>query len=131
MAQLQLDSFWFSTLLSHNSSSPFPNYHYGYGQGLVRQKIEGSGTAFLGATGTIVQKILKPGETMIMDNNCILAYAESCTFDVSRTGGIIGMIGGGEGIFNASVTGPGLCVVQSMNMCMLLESLAADKIYRR
>ena len=85
----------------------------------------------MGATGTIVQKVLKPDETMLMDNNCILAYAESCKFDVSRTGGLVGMFGGGEGIFNASITGPGLCVVQSMNMCVLLESLAADKIYRR
>jgi len=101
------------------------------GMGLVRQKIEGTGTAFLGATGTIVQKVLAQNEVMLCDTNCILAYAESCTFDIKKTGGIVNWIGGGEGFFNSSVKGPGLVVVQSMNMLMLLEALAADKMYRR
>jgi len=101
------------------------------GMGLVRQKIEGTGTAFLGATGTIVQKVLTHDEVMLCDTNCILAYAESCTFDIKKTGGIVNWIGGGEGFFNSSIKGPGLVVVQSMNMCMLLEALAADKMYRR
>ena len=100
-------------------------------QGLVRQKITGSGTAFLGATGTIVEKVLAEGEVMLMDTNCILAYAESCTFDLKKTGGIVNWIGGGEGFFNSSLKGPGLVVAQSMNMCLLLESLAAEKMYRR
>lgn len=101
------------------------------GMGLIRQKIEGTGTAFLGATGTIVQKVLADKETMIMDTNCLLAYASSCTFDLKRTGGILNMVGGGEGIFNSSITGPGLVIVQSMNKQLLLDSLAANKIYRR
>jgi len=101
------------------------------GMGLVRQKIVGTGTAFLGGTGTIVQKVLRANETILIDTNCLLAYAETCKFDIKRTGGIVGMIGGGEGIFNATITGPGLVVVQSMNMKMLLECLAADKMYRR
>ena len=101
------------------------------GQGLVRQKIEGSGTAFLGATGTVVQKVLAENEVMLVDTNCLLAYAESCKFDIKQSGGIVGWIGGGEGIFNASVEGPGVVVVQSTNMCLFLEALAADKIYRR
>jgi uncharacterized protein (AIM24 family) len=46
-------------------------------------------------------------------------------------GGIVGMIGGGEGIFNSTITGPGLVIMQSMNVQLLLDSLAADKIYRR
>lgn len=101
------------------------------GMGLVRQKIVGTGTAFLGATGTIVQKVLGANETILVDTNCLLAYAETCTFDLKKTGGIVNWIGGGEGIFNSTITGPGLVVVQSMNMCMLLECLAADKMYRR
>ena len=106
-------------------------FNCGTRKGLVRQKLVGSGTAFLGATGTIVQKVLAEDEVMLMDTNCILAYAESCTFDLKKTGGIVNWIGGGEGFFNSSLKGPGLVVVQSMNMCLLLESLAADKMYRR
>lgn len=101
------------------------------GVGLVRQKITGTGTVFLGGTGTIVQKVLAPGEVMIIDTNCILAFAESCTLDIRRAGGIVGMIGGGEGIFNTTLTGPGLAVVQSMNKQLFLDALAANKIYRR
>jgi uncharacterized protein (AIM24 family) len=101
------------------------------GAGLVRQKIQGSGTVFLGATGTIVQKVLKPGEVMIMDTNCILAFSESCQLDIKRAGGVVGMIGGGEGIFNTTLTGPGLAIVQSMNKQLFLDALAANKMYRR
>ena len=68
---------------------------------------------------------------MLMDTNCILAYADTCTFDLKRAGGLVGMIGGGEGIFNSSLKGPGLVIVQSMNMKVMLECLAAEKMYRR
>lgn len=101
------------------------------GVGLIRQKISGTGTVFLGATGTIVQKVLAPGEIMIMDTNCILAFSESCQMDIKRSGGVIGMIGGGEGIFNTTLRGPGLAIVQSMNRFLFLQSLAANKMYRR
>eukprot|EP00543_Licmophora_paradoxa_P006672 CAMPEP_0202442644 /NCGR_PEP_ID=MMETSP1360-20130828/2032_1 /ASSEMBLY_ACC=CAM_ASM_000848 /TAXON_ID=515479 /ORGANISM="Licmophora paradoxa, Strain CCMP2313" /LENGTH=254 /DNA_ID=CAMNT_0049058063 /DNA_START=20 /DNA_END=784 /DNA_ORIENTATION=- len=101
------------------------------GTGLVRQKIEGSGTVFLAATGTIIQKVLAPGETIIIDTNCILAFSNSCQLDLKRAGGILGMVGGGEGIFNTTLTGPGLCFVQSMNETTFREALVANKIYRR
>ena len=91
----------------------------------------GTGTAFLGATGTIVQKVLDANETILIDTNCLLAYAETCTFDLKKTGGVMNWIGGGEGFFNSTIKGPGLVVVQSMNMVILLEALAADKMYRR
>jgi len=101
------------------------------GTGLVRQKIEGTGLALIAATGTIIQKVLAPGETMIIDTNCILAFAESCKLDIRRAGGIGGMIGGGEGIFNTTLTGPGLCLVQSMSEITFREALVANKLYRR
>lgn len=101
------------------------------GLGMVRQKLSGDGTAFLAATGTIVQKVLEPGETILVDTNCVLAFAETCKLDLRRAGGILGMVGGGEGIFNTTLTGPGLVIVQSMNEIMFKEALAADKMYRR
>ena len=101
------------------------------GMGLVRQKIEGSGTVFLEGTGTIVQKVLEIGETILVDTNCIMAYADSCTLDLRRVGGVLGMIGSGEGIFNTTLTGPGLVIVQSMNQKTFKEALAAKKLVRR
>jgi uncharacterized protein (AIM24 family) len=74
------------------------------GMGLIRQRLVGSGTAFISSTGTMVQKVLKPGETILVDTFCLLAYAGSCTFTLKRTGGILGMIGGGEGMSIVSVS---------------------------
>jgi len=97
----------------------------------VRQKIEGTGLALISANGTIIQKVLAPGETIIIDTNCILAFAESCKLDLRRAGGIGGMIGGGEGIFNTTLTGPGLVLVQSMNEVTFREALIATKLISR
>jgi uncharacterized protein (AIM24 family) len=62
------------------------------GTGLARQKLSGSGIALLGVTGTIVQKVLAPGEKMIIDTDCILAFSESCKLDIQRAGGIVSMV---------------------------------------
>lgn len=97
----------------------------------VRQKIEGNGLALIAANGTIIQKVLEAGETIIIDTNCVLAFAESCKLEVRRAAGIVGMVGGGEGIFNTTLTGPGLVLVQSMNEQTFKDALAAQKLYRR
>jgi uncharacterized protein (AIM24 family) len=101
------------------------------GLGLVRQKITGTGTVFLESTGTIVQKVLQAGETVLVDTECVLAFAQSCKLDLRRAGGVLGMLGGGEGIFNTTLTGPGLVIMVSMNQKVFLEALAAKKLYRR
>lgn len=101
------------------------------GTGLVRQKLKGSGTAFLAATGTIVQKVLAEGEIILADTNCILAFAKSVSIDVRKSGSIVGMFGGGEGIFNTVLKGPGLVLIQSMNEVTFKKSMQADKIWRR
>jgi uncharacterized protein (AIM24 family) len=101
------------------------------GFGLVRQKIKGTGTVFLESTGTIVQKVLQAGETVLVDTECVLAFASSCKLDIRRTGGILGILGGGEGIFNTTLTGPGLVVMVSMNQTVFREALVAKKLYRR
>ena len=101
------------------------------GLGLVRQKIEGDGTVFLAATGTMVQKVLAEGETILVDTNCVMAFAESCKMDLRRAGGVLGIVGGGEGFFNTTLTGPGLVIIQSMNQAVFKQALVAHKLYRR
>jgi len=101
------------------------------GVGLVRQKLKGTGTAFLTATGTIVQKSLADGEIFLADTDCILAFAKSVSIDIRKSGGIVGMIGGGEGIFNTVLTGPGLVLIQSMNETKFKKAMVANKMYRR
>ena len=87
--------------------------------------------ALIAANGTIIQKVLVAGESIIIDTDCILAFAESCKLDIRRAAGIVGMVGGGEGIFNTVLTGPGLVLVQSMNEQTFKDALAAQKLYRR
>lgn len=101
------------------------------GFGLVRQKIEGTGTVFLSSTGTIVQKVLIAGEVIVVDTNCIMAYADTCKLDVRRAGNLVGMVGGGEGIFLTTLTGPGLVIIQSMNVIDFRAAMVANKIVRR
>jgi uncharacterized protein (AIM24 family) len=101
------------------------------GLGLVRQKLEGDGTVFLAGTGTMVQKILAIGETILVDGNCVMAFADSCKMDLRRAGGVLGIVGGGEGFFNTTLTGPGLVIIQSMNDTVFREALVANKLYRR
>lgn len=101
------------------------------GLGLIRQKIVGTGTVFLAGTGTIVQKVLQADETILVDSNCVMAYADTCTLDLKRTGGVLGIVGSGEGFFNTTLKGPGLVIVQSMNEAVFLQAMTANKLYRR
>lgn len=82
------------------------------GMGFSQQKIVGNGVVFLCGSGTIVQKILGPGEKILIDTNCILAYSATCDLDIKMASrGFFGVVGGGEGLFNSSITGPGLVLV--------------------
>ena len=79
------------------------------GMGFAVQKIVGSGVVFLCASGTVVQKILGPGEKILIDTNCILAYSATCELDIQKASrGVMGFVGSGEGFFNSSITGPGI-----------------------
>lgn len=78
-----------------------------------------------------MEKVLAEGEVVVVDTNCVLAFAKTCKLDVKRAGNIVGMVGGGEGIFNTTLTGPGLVIMQSMNERLWLQAIAADKMYRR
>jgi len=101
------------------------------GTGFIRQTLEGTGTVFLAATGTIVQKVLEDDEVILVDGNCILAFAKSVDIDIRRAGSLVGMVGGGEGIFNTVLTGPGLVLIQSMDNNTFLQAMQANKMYRR
>ena len=85
------------------------------GAGFVRQELVGNGTVFLNATGTIMQKCLEPGEKIVVDTNCVLAWQSDVAMELQAAGGCCAMCLGGEGMFNTAFVGPGLVIVQSMN----------------
>ena len=90
------------------------------GLGFLLQSISGNGWAFLAAGGTVVQKVLQPGETLRVDTRSIVGFTANVDHDVTTTGSCGVMLCGGEGIFNARLTGmgpqPGLVLVQSMSL---------------
>ena len=84
------------------------------GEGFIMQKLEGTGMVFLHAGGTIVERILEPGEVLHVDTGCVVAFEQSVQFDVQQAGNIKTSLFGGEGLFFAVLQGPGKIWLQSL-----------------
>lgn len=84
------------------------------GEGFIMQKLEGDGWVFVHAGGTLVERELKAGERLDVDTGCVMAYHDSVSMDVKPVGGIKSMLFGGEGVFLATLTGPGTVWLQSL-----------------
>jgi uncharacterized protein (TIGR00266 family) len=94
------------------------------GEGFILQKITGPGTAFIHAGGDFIHFDLRAGETLQIDTGCIVAFDESVHYDIQFVGGIKTAIFGGEGLFLATLTGPGKVIVQSMTLSKLRREIA-------
>lgn len=86
------------------------------GQGLFLNTLHGSGMAFLNAGGTVLTKVLAPGEEMIIDKHGLLAMESTVTMDIRRTGGFLVCCCAGQGLFNTVLKGPGFVMVHSMSL---------------
>ena len=86
------------------------------GEGFIMQKIEGDGMAFVHSGGTLAKKELAPGEVMRIDTGCVVGYTQ----DVKNT------IFGGEGMFYATLRGPGTVFVQSLPFSRLAGRILAN-----
>ncbi|MGM0933907.1 MAG: TIGR00266 family protein [Bacteroidota bacterium] len=84
------------------------------GEGFIMQKIEGDGMAFVHAGGTMARKELRAGEKLKVDTGCIIGFTQTINYDIEFVGGIKNTIFGGEGLFFASLTGPGTVYIQSL-----------------
>src|SRR3546814_3967061 len=78
------------------------------------QKLEGDGGVFVHAGGTVMERQLAAGERIDVDTGCVVAYHASVDMDVKSVGGIKSMLFGGEGMFLATLTGPGTVWLQSL-----------------
>lgn len=94
------------------------------GEGFIMQKLEGDGLAFLHAGGTVVKKTLNQGEVLTVDTGCIVGMTSSVDYDIRFQKGIKNTLFGGEGLFLATLKGPGDVWIQSMPLSRL-----ADRIY--
>jgi uncharacterized protein (TIGR00266 family) len=78
------------------------------GEGFIMEKLEGDGMAFLHACGHVLKKELRAGETLKIDTGCIVGFTATVDYDIQFVGGIKNTIFGGEGLFFASLRGPGM-----------------------
>lgn len=95
------------------------------GEGFIMQKLEGDGLAFVHAGGTTLIKELAPGERLKVDTGCIIGFDSSVNYDIEFVGGIKNTIFGGEGLFFATLTGPGTVYIQSLPFSRLANRVIA------
>lgn len=93
------------------------------GEGFIMQKLEGDGLAFCHAGGHIIERELRPGETLRIDTGCIVAYTQDVQFDVQFIGGIRNTFFGGEGVFFAVLKGPGKVWLQTLPISRLASRI--------
>ncbi len=95
------------------------------GEGFIMQRLQGDGWTFLHAGGTIYERTLGPGEVLRVDTGCVVAFVQGVDFDIQFVGGIKSALFGGEGLFFATLRGPGRIWLQSLPLSRL-----ADRIVR-
>ncbi len=96
------------------------------GEGFIMQKLEGDGMAFIHAGGTLARKELASGEKLKVDTGCIVGFTKDVDYDIEFVGGIKNTIFGGEGLFYATLTGPGIVYIQSLPFSRLAGRIYAS-----
>jgi len=96
------------------------------GEGFIMQKLEGDGLAFVHAGGTLARKELASGEVLKVDTGCIVGFSQSVDYDIEFIGGIKNTVFGGEGLFYATLRGPGIVYIQSLPFSRLAGRIYAS-----
>jgi uncharacterized protein (TIGR00266 family) len=95
------------------------------GEGFILQRLQGDGWAFVHAGGTLEERTLAAGETLRVDTGCIVALTPSVDYDIQLAGGIKTVLFGGEGLFLATLRGPGKVWLQSLPFSRLASRIFA------
>lgn len=101
------------------------------GEGFIMQKLEGDGMAFVHAGGHVFERTLQPGELLKIDTGCIVAYTQTINYDIQFVGGIKNTLFGGEGLFFATLRGPGRVWLQTLPISRLAGRILAYGTYKR
>ena len=91
------------------------------GEGFILQRLQGNGLAFVHAGGTVVRRDLKQGESLRVDTGCLVALSETVDYDINFIGGVRNALFGGEGLFLATLRGPGTVFLQSLPFSRLAD----------
>jgi uncharacterized protein (TIGR00266 family) len=101
------------------------------GEGFIMQKLEGDGMAFVHAGGHVLERELQPGEMLKIDTGCIVAFTSTVSYDIQFVGGIKNTLFGGEGVFFATLRGPGKVWIQTLPISRLASRILAYGTYKR
>jgi uncharacterized protein (TIGR00266 family) len=101
------------------------------GEGFILQKLSGDGMAFVHAGGTLLKKDLAEGERLRVDTGCIAAFEERVDYDIEWIGGLKTALFGGEGLFFATLTGPGCVYMQTLPFSRLADRIISSSMINR
>lgn len=95
------------------------------GEGFIMQRLTGDGWAFIHAGGTLFERTLAPGEVLRVDTGCIVGFQPTVDYDIQLVGGVKTALFGGEGLFFATLRGPGKIWLQSLPFSRLAGRIVA------
>ena len=93
------------------------------GEGFILQRIQGSGIAFVHASGSVIERQLAAGEQLRVDTGCIVGFEEGVDYDIQMIRGVKSWLFGGEGLFYAMLRGPGRVWLQTLPFSRLANRL--------
>lgn len=95
------------------------------GEGFIMEKLEGDGMAFVHACGHVIERDLHPGELLKIDTGCIVGFTRTVDYDIQYVGGIKNTLFGGDGVFFATLRGPGKVWIQTLPISRLAARILA------
>ncbi len=95
------------------------------GEGFIMERLDGDGWAFVHAGGMLIERTLAPGEVLRVDTGCLVALQPSVNYDIEYVGRIKSALFGGEGVFFATLRGPGRIWLQSLPLSRLARRIVA------
>jgi uncharacterized protein (TIGR00266 family) len=94
------------------------------GEGFILQGLTGEGDVFVKAGGTLVRRELRDGERLRISSGCLVAFSSGVDYDVQMVSGFQNVIGGGEGLFLTTLTGPGTVWLQGQPANRMIGEIA-------
>ena len=95
------------------------------GEGFIMQRLEGDGLCFVHAGGMLIERTLAAGELLRVDTGCLVALQPSVDYDIEFVGKIKSALFGGEGLFFATLRGPGRVWLQSLPLSRMARRIVA------
>ena len=93
------------------------------GEGFIMERLQGDGWVFMNAGGNIHERTLAPGELLRVDTGCVVGFQPTVDFDIQYVGKIKSALFGGEGLFFATLRGPGRIWLQSLPLSRMANRI--------